>query len=412
MRDVGAPRDNTSVTFRDVFAVREFRALWAAFVLSLVGDQLARVALAYLVYRRTGNAFLTALTYAIGFLPWIIGGPLLSGLADRFPRRTVMIVADLLRAAIVGLMAVPRMPLAVLLVLLFVAELGAPPFASARAALLPEVLPGELYIVGSAVNTVTWETVQVMGFVVGGLFVARVGPRDGLVVDALTFLASALILLLWVRHRPPPPRESGEAVGLTADLRAGARLVFGDPWLRTLTILAWLCGAYMVPEALAAPIAVTHGGGALAVGLLMAAIPIGTAVGSILIGRWTSPDRRVRWLLPMAFLCGVPLIACAFTPHIAVVGVLWGLSGVFSAYNLTANAAFVQAVPDHRRGQAFGLVQTGMVAGQGVGFLVAGAAAELVDPLIVVAYAGVVTCVVVLVTARSRPCSRNAVAYR
>jgi MFS family permease len=104
----------------------------------------------------------------------------------------------------------------------------------------------------------------------------------------------------------------------------------------------------------------------------------------------------------MAFLCGVPLIACAFTAHIAVVGVLWGLSGVFSAYNLTANAAFVRAVPDQRRGQAFGLVQAGMVAGQGVGFLVAGAAAEWLDPLVVVAYAGVVTCVVVLVTAFAR----------
>jgi MFS family permease len=408
MRDVGAPRNNRPATFRDVFAVTEFRAVWVAFVLSLVGDQLARVALSYLVYRRTGSPLLTALTYALGFLPWIVGGPLLSGLADRFPRRTVMVVADLLRAAIVGLMVVPGVPLAALLVLLFVAELCAPPFASARAALLPEVLPGDLYIVGAAVNTITWETVQVMGFVVAGLFVARLGPRDGLAVDAVTFLASALILLVWVRHRPAPPRDAGEAAGLTADLRAGARLVFGDPWLRTLTVLAWLCGAYMVPEALAAPIAVTHGGGAFAVGLLMAGIPVGTAVGSVLIGRWVSPERRVRWLLPMAFLCGVPLIACAFTAHIAVVGVLWGLSGVFSAYNLTANAAFVRAVPDQRRGQAFGLVQAGMVAGQGVGFLVAGAAAEWLDPLVVVAYAGVVTCVVVLVTAFAR-CRRTGV---
>jgi MFS family permease len=160
----------------------------------------------------------------------------------------------------------------------------------------------------------------------------------------------------------------------------------------------------MVPEALAAPVATELGGGPLAVGLLLAANPIGTVVGSVLIGRWVSPERRLRWLLPMAFLTGVPLIVCLWWTDLLAVGVLWGLSGLFSAYNLAANAAFVRAVPDARRGQAFGLVQAGMAVGQGIGFLVAGAAAEWLDPLTVVAFAGALTCVVAvaLVTRRNR----------
>jgi MFS family permease len=399
MHNVGSPDTGQPLTFRQVFAVTEFRALWVAYVLSLVGDQLARVALSVLVYAQTGSPLLTALTYALGFLPWIVGGPLLSGLADRFPRRTVMVVADVVRALIVGLMAVPQVPLPALLVLLFAAELCAPPFASARAALLPQVLDGELYVLGSAVNTITWEVTQVVGFVVAGASVAVVGARGALLVDALTFVVSALILARWVRHRSSPVRDPGDAGGLGADLRAGLSLVFGDPWLRTLTILAWLCAAYMVPEALAAPVAAREDGGALAVGLLLAANPIGTAIGSVLIGRWVSPERRLRWLIPMAFLCGVPLIACLWHPDLVLVGVLWGLSGLFSAYNLTANAAFVRALPDARRGQAFGIVQAGMSVGQGVGFLIAGAAAEKIDVLTVVAFGGVVTCVAALALA-------------
>jgi MFS family permease len=398
MRDVEA-----ATTFRDVFAVREFRALWVAHVLSLIGDQFARVALSYLVYDQTGSTLLTALTYAIGFLPWLVGGPLLSGLADRVPRRTVMVVADLLRAALVGLMVLPGVPLAGLLVLLFLAELCAPPFASARAALLPQVLEGELYVVGSAVNTITWEAAQVVGFVLGGAYVAVAGVRGALMLDAATFVVSALVIALWVRSRPAPDREPGTVSGMGADLRAGARLVFGDPWLRTLTVLAWLCAVYMVPEALAAPVAVELGGGALAVGLLLAANPIGTTIGSVLIGRWVSPARRLRWLVPMAFLTGVPLIACLWWTDLFVIGVLWGLSGLFSAYNLAANAAFVRAVPDARRGQAFGLVQAGMAVGQGVGFLVAGAAAERAGLLTVVAIAGALTCAVALVLGLRRP---------
>jgi MFS family permease len=397
MHNVRSPDRDRPVTFRDVFAVSEFRALWAAYVLSLVGDQLARVALSVLVYARTGSPLLTALTYALGFLPWIVGGPLLSGLADRLPRRTVMVVADVLRALVVGLMVIPAVPLPVLLVLLFAAELCAPPFSSARAALLPQVLDGELYVLGSAVNTITWEVTQVVGFVVAGASVAAVGARGALLVDAATFVVSALILAGWVRPRPAPVREPGDTAGVGSDLGAGLRLVFGDPWLRTLTVLAWLCSAYMIPEALAAPVAAENGAGALAVGLLLAANPIGTAIGSVVIGRWVAPERRIRWLIPMAFLCGLPLIGCLWHPDLVLVGVLWGLSGLFSAYNLTANAAFVQALPDVRRGQALGIVQSGMAVGQGVGFLLAGAVAEKVDVLTVVAAGGAVTSVAALV---------------
>src|SRR4051794_9572143 len=87
---------------RAVLAVPGFRALWLAELLSVAGDQLARVALAVLVFGRTGSASWSALTYALTFLPALFGGVLLGGLADRFPRRRVMVVADLARAWLVA----------------------------------------------------------------------------------------------------------------------------------------------------------------------------------------------------------------------------------------------------------------------------------------------------------------------
>ena len=96
--------------YRDVFAVAEFRALWAAQVLSVGGDQLARVALTVLVYAHTGSALLAAAAYAASIAPTFLGGLLLSGLADRWPRRRVMIVCDLARVPLAALMAVPGMP--------------------------------------------------------------------------------------------------------------------------------------------------------------------------------------------------------------------------------------------------------------------------------------------------------------
>src|SRR6478752_10289052 len=102
----------------------EFRTLWAAYAQSILGDQLARVALSLLVFERTDSPGWTAATYALTTLPALLSGVLLSGLADRFPRRTVMISCDLVRMVLVGLMVLPGMPLPLLAGLLVLAQLA------------------------------------------------------------------------------------------------------------------------------------------------------------------------------------------------------------------------------------------------------------------------------------------------
>src|SRR5919198_2565848 len=96
--------------FGEVLGVAEFRALWAAELFSILGDQLARVALALLVFQRTSSAALSALTYALTFAPAVLGGALLSGLADRYPRRRVLAVTDPLPAGPAPPMANPGPP--------------------------------------------------------------------------------------------------------------------------------------------------------------------------------------------------------------------------------------------------------------------------------------------------------------
>lgn len=379
-------------TYGEVIAVKEFRALWYAQGLSLLGDQLAQVALAVLVYDRTKSALATAAVYALTYLPSILGGPLLAGLADRFARRGVMLVCDLLRAALVCVMALPFMPFPVLCALVFLVVLLSAPFSAARAAVLPEVLAGDRYVVGSALQNMTNQAVQMLGFAAGGAMIAAMGPYRALALNAATFLASALILVTGVRRRPAPGRP-GARPSMWAMTRAGASLVFGDRKLRTLVLFAWLCGFYVLPEGIAVPYAVALYTGVMPIpvitGLLMAAMPAGTVVGAFLFSRFVSPPGRLRLMGWLAMLSCAPLVVTAMRPPLEVVLAAWFLSGVGGAYQLAANAAFVQRVPDGQRGQAFGLVHSGLMAVQGIAILIGGYAAERLGPEPVVALSGI-----------------------
>jgi MFS family permease len=376
-------------SFGEVFAVREFRALWSSVVLSAGGDRLALVALTLLIYDRTRSPLLAAVAYAAGYLPWVIGGLFLSDLADRRPRRTVMVSCDAARAVLVAAMAVPGMPLGALVALLYAATMLAPPFESARAAITPGILPGELYALGTSVIQTTYLTAEVAGGAAGGVAVAFLGVRPALVIDAATFAASGLLIGLFTRARAAPVKPGGGQGAPLARAAAGLRLVFGDPALRTLVLFGWLVAFYTIPQGVAAPYAARLGGGPAATGLVLASTVVATAIGTPLFARLVRPRRRLALMGPLATATCTILILTAFRPGLAASLVIFSASAAFGIYQIAANTAFNDRVPDGRRAQAFGIAGSGVVVVQGAAFVAAGAAAEVVSPAVVIAAAGV-----------------------
>jgi predicted MFS family arabinose efflux permease len=373
-------------SYRKVFRDHEFRALFAAQSISVVGDQFARVALAVLVFDRTGSPAWTALTYGLTFLPDLVGGPLLSGLADRYPRRGLMIGADTARAVLIAVMAVPGMPLVLLCALLVTVQLIGAPANAARGALLPAVLGEDDYPAGTAAMQSVVQAAQVLGFAGGGALVALIGTSGVLLADSGTFALSALLVWWQVRSRPA---AAGRVIqhGWWADLATGGRLVWTDLRLRSLVLFACLSGFYIAGEALAVPYADGLGGGAITVGLMFAGYSAGTAAGMLLVGRLPT-ESRLRLLVPLSAGACAPLVVCFINPHLVIVVALFVLSGMGSAYHLIASTSFVLAVPDARRGQAFGLAVTALKVAQGLGVALAGLAAEAVRPHLVVGAAG------------------------
>ena len=363
-------------SYRQVFAVREFRAIFLAYGLSILGDQVARIAVSLLVFQRSHSALAATATFAVSFAPAVIGGPVLSTLADRFPRRTVMIVCDLLRVVLLIGLAVPGLPLAVAFAVLLAVGLLEPPFDSARSALLPEVLPPESYVVASGVMQIVGQSGQVLGYLVGGALVAATSVQGALLLDAASFALSAGLLLAGLRSRPAALARD-ERQSLIADTVAGARFVLGEPRLRQLLGLALLGAATMiVPEGLAVPVAASLHGGAVAAGVLTAAVPAGFVLGSALLLR-IDVERRQRLLVPLLVGSCLPLLLTPVTGSLSVIAALWGLSGACSALQMIANAAYVAATPPSFRGRAFGIAGTSLYAVQGLAVLVGGGIADV-----------------------------------
>jgi MFS family permease len=377
-------------TYRDVFALAEFRALWLAQVLSVGGDQLARVALTVLVYERTRSALLAAVTFVCSIVPSFLGGIALAGLADRLPRRTVMVACDLLRGVLVVIMALRGMPVAALIVLLFLVTLAGAPFQSARSATMPDVLAGDRYVLGTAVFLTTLLLAQFVGFAVGGVVVSAFGVHTSLLADAATFAASAVLIRLWVRARPAARHQAGSRAwgGLAGGLSSGLRLVLGNPALRTPMLFGWLAAFYDVPEGVAAPLSSSLHGGSATVGLILAAGALGAGLGAVTFSRTISPGRRLRLMPSLAIACCAALMLLATRPGLTGSLLILLVSGLLSCYQTAANAAFVTAVPPEQRGQAFGLAQGGMNLGQGTIMILAGAAAGHFAPAIVIAVTG------------------------
>jgi MFS family permease len=400
----------TAPSYRTVLRRREFRGLVGAQVLSEWGDEVARVALALLVLDRTDSAFLAAFAFAVSYFPAVVGSALLGSLADRLPRRTVLLVCDVGRAAVlalIALLAVPQTPVWLLLALLLAAETFTAPFTAARMAVVPDVLPDPReYVVGTGLLRVLTQLDQVVGLALGGAVVTVVGARWALAADAATFLLSAALLRATVRGRPAsaPLGAGADRFGqLVDDLKEGWHLVFGDASRRALVLLGWGAALFLIaPEGVALAYARDVGAGDIAGAILLGSVPAGAAIGAVLVGRW-DPRRQTAAILPLATCACLPLLATSVEPPVGVVCVLWLLSGICQGFMVTLIATVNLLTPPACRGRVNGLAAAGFSVASGVAFLGAGWLADLTSPAVAVTVAGVVGLAMLAAIRRSWP---------
>ena len=354
-------------TYRSVFAVGEFRVLFATLLMFVLGFEFEILGLSVLVYAQTRSAFWTALAFSMGFAPQVLGGALFTSLADRLPPRLLISVGLLTRAApglVIGLW--PALPVPAMLALVAAAATATPVFTAASSAVLPDVLDGDRYVLGRSVFSLTGSATQIIGLGIGGVILAALPAPRLLLAAGLSLVAAAVVARLGLR--PRPARTNARTTrGIVRATMAGNLELLADRTVRGLLLAQWLPAWFVTgAESLIVPYAGSLGLPPSAASPLLAATPAGMLLGDVIVGRFCRPAARQRLAFPLAALMGVPLLALAFRPPLPVTGAVLFACGFGFAYTLGVQQAFLDSLPGRLRGQAFGLNSTGTMTGQGL----------------------------------------------
>lgn len=338
-----------------------YRNLWFAAVVSQLGDWLNLIASAALVAGLTDTGTAISYLFLARYLPLFLFSPLAGVLADRYDRRTLLILADLGRAVtVLGFLLIQDRSQVWLFYLLITIQFALSAlFTPARSAVLATVVARKDLVTANALDSLTWSTMLALGAALGGLIAAQLGLVAAFVLDSLTFLLSA-----WFVTRIVSSTQRDISVAARTgwlNFIDGLRYLRGEPIILIFSLvkgggsLVW--GAINVLEVTFAEAVFPLGrDGTATLGLIYAISGLGTGLGPIVLRHWLGDQpQRLRQGISLGF---VLLVAGIFlmsqSPNLG-----WFLSGtlirtVGSGTVWVFSAAWLQMiVPDKVRGRVF-----------------------------------------------------------
>ncbi len=368
---------------------------WVGAVLSNSGSWMQNIAVPFVVFEITGSPTMVGVATFAQLVPIVICGPVGGHLADRFPRRKVLLVTQALAAVEAvalwvlwwrGASLVPL--LAMVVVGGVIAGVNIPSWQ----AFISELVPRDVLLNAVTLNSTQFNASRAVGPMVGGVVIAAFGPGAAFGINAVSF--TAIIGALWmIRLAPPTPRHVQEQSRrrIVGDFMDAARATRGFPGIRACFIAVVALGALGGPlwSLLVVFAQKVFYVGAEGYGMLQAALGIGSVVAAPFIAGPGTRARRSRLLLVAMFAYGACLMAFAATSWypVALVALIMasaGYLGIASALNTTIQLQ----VPEAIRGKVLALYVMLLTLAIPVGALVQGAAADRVGAPLTVLVAG------------------------
>lgn len=372
---------------------RNFRNYFAGYVLSETGEWAQRIGQAWLVLELTGSGTLLGSTVGLQLLPVLLLGPYAGVCADRVDRRRLLVVTQ----AVSGLLALSLAVLThaelvavwMVMSLAFLGGLAKAFGHPARLGFVADMVGRDRLANAVTLNGVVFNVAKVVGPAVAGLLIARVGIAASFYLNAASYVALLLALLLMDRTTlRPTPRQSRQP----GQLRSGLRYVAGTPDLLAPLVVLTVVGTFIFVWSVTLPIYArdVFQGGAETFGLMFSAMGVGAIVGGLAVAGFLVPT--MRWFTAMGALLGTLTIVAALVPtlQLALISMVL-LGGAGTAFRATGIAVVQVQARDEMRGRIMGIVSVALLGTTPVGGPIVGWMAELVGIRWVLGVAGALT---------------------
>jgi MFS family permease len=360
---------------------RRFRLYAAGHVVSVIGGWIQQVALLWLVHRLTGSAFLLGLTAFLHNIFYLLLGPVTGLAADRMPRVKMLIVVDVILAALalwLALMAVAGVEsIAAYLAVAALIGIAQAFEMPVRQTLFKDIVEDRALMTSAVgVSAMVFNVGRLVGPAIAGVMLIYVSEAWCFVINAVSF-AAIIAALLAMRL---PPASAPVAAGVRAQgFRENLAVLLSFPAVRFLLPTVVAIGLLATPYVPLMPSIVKHffDGGSGTYGLLLSAAALGALASATYLSLQPGHGRQIRLLTAAPLALGVLLMAFAWSRILPLsLLLLAGLGGAVLVAANSTNALLQQSVPDEWRGRAVGLYSMSFAGTAPIGGLVAGFLAE------------------------------------
>ena len=376
-------------TYRELFGVAEFRALFGVVCVRYVGATMEGIALGTLVYARTRSPLLSALSMFGPSIAQVVGAATLLSWADRVRPRAALVAIGAAYSGTALLLALPS-PVGWLLAVALLSGLIGSFGGGIQWGLVRQVVPADGYVLARSTFTVATGLTQILGFGLGGVLVDVVGSRPTLLVAAAVYAASSVAARFGLRDRP---RRATDRASVRTTWRDNRRLL-GTPERRALYLMLWVPNGLVVgAEALYIPYSPRWAG------LLMSGAALGMLAGDLLVARVLRPRARSRVAGLLRLVLAAPYLPFALGLPLPVAVAAVAVASVGYAAGLLLQQRLLAIVPDELSGHALGLHSAGMLTVQALAAALAGTLAEVLPPAAVMSLLAAASVAVTLVMA-------------
>lgn len=356
-------------TYRELLAVPDVPPLLVSSTLGVAAGVGGGLALATLVYARTGSPLLAATAMFGPAFGHLLGASLLLARADRVPPRAALTALFAASGLLLAVLARPGLPVVAVVAVVLASGVLASLQGAVRWGLLSEVLPAQGYLLGRSVMQVVTGAVQVLANALAALALQVIDPTTLLLVAAALDVVAALVVALGLRSRPA--RAPGRAS--LAETWRGNRAIWAVRGVPATYLALWVPNGLVVgAEALFVPYAGTSAG------VLFAAGAVGMITGDAVVGRFVPAAWRRSLVTPTRVLLAAPYLVFALDPDLPLAAAVVAVASAGFSAGLLLQEQLLTLTPPTARGQVLGLHSSGMLGMQGLGALAAGALAEAV----------------------------------